>query len=53
MSSKMWSIGIQKQTKMIQHHVPIRSTDQFKQVEVHEKHDRNDINSVDDQRIWL
>ena len=33
MSSKAWSIGIQKQnkTKMIQHHVHIRSTDQFYQ----------------------
>ena len=32
MSSKVWSIGIQKHTKMIQHHVHIRSTDQFNQV---------------------
>ena len=37
MSSKVWSIGIQKHTKMIQHHVLIRSTDQFNQVGVHEK----------------
>ena len=37
MSSKVWSIGIQKHTKMIQHHVHIRSIDQFNQVEVHEK----------------
>ena len=28
MTSKVWSIGIQKHTKMIQHHVHIRSTDQ-------------------------
>ena len=36
MSSKVWSIGLQKYTKIIQHHVPIRSTDQdhFKQVGV-------------------
>ena len=37
MSSKVWSIGIQKHTKMIQHHVHIRSTGQFNQVGVHEK----------------
>ena len=37
MSSKVWSIGIQKHTKMIQHLVHIRSTDQFNQVRVHEK----------------
>ena len=36
MSYKVWSIGIQKGTKMIQHHVHIRSTDQFNQVGVHE-----------------
>ena len=53
MSSKVWSIGIQKHTKMIQHYVHIRSTDQFNQVGVHEKNDRNEINSVDDHRVWL
>ena len=37
MTSKVWSIGIQKHTKMIRHHVHIRSTDQFNQVGVHEK----------------
>ena len=37
MSSKVWSIGIQKHTKMIQHHVHIRSTDQFNQIGMHEK----------------
>ena len=36
MSSKVLSIGIQIHTKMIQHYVHIRSTDQFKQVGVHE-----------------
>ena len=53
MSSKVWSIGIQKHTKMIQHHVHIRSTYQFNQVEVHEKNDRNYINSGDANRVWL
>ena len=53
MSSKVWSIGIQKYTKMIQDHVYIRSTDQFNQVGVHEKNDRNEINSVDDHHCWV
>ena len=53
MSSKVWSVGIQKHTKMIQHHVDIRSTDQFNQVGVHEKNDRNEISSVDEHRVWL
>ena len=52
MSIKVWSIGIQKHTKMIQHHVHIRSTDQFNQVRVN-KNDRNEINSVEDLRVWL
>ena len=34
MSSKVWSIGIPKNTKMFQHHVYIRSTYQFNQVGV-------------------
>ena len=37
MSSKVWSIGIQKHTKMIQHHVHVRSAYQFNQVGVHQK----------------
>ena len=37
MFSQIWSIGIQKHTKIIQHHVHIRSTDHFNQVGVHEK----------------
>ena len=37
MFSKVWSIGIQKHTKNFQHHVHIRSTDQFNQVGLHEK----------------
>ena len=53
MSCKVWSIVIPKHTKMIQHHVHIRSTDQFNQVGVHEKNDRIEINSVDDHRVWL
>ena len=52
MSSKVKSIVIQKHTNMIQHHVHIRSTDQFNQVGVHEKkNDRNKINSVDDHHV--
>ena len=53
MSCKVRSIGIQKHTKMIQHHVLIRSTDQFNQVGAHENNDRNEINSGDDHRVWL
>ena len=52
-SSKVWSIEIQKHTKMSQHHVHIRSTDQFNQVGVHENNDRNEINSVDDHCVRL
>ena len=52
MSSKV-SIGFRKHTKIIQHLVHIRFTDQFKQVGVREKNDRNEINSVDDHRVWL
>ena len=53
MSSKVWSVGYQKHTKMIQHHVHNGPTDQFKQVGVCEKNDGNEINSVDDHNIWL
>ena len=54
MSSKVWDIWIQKHTKMIQHHVYIRSIDQFNQVGVHEKkNDRYEINSLNDHRVWL
>ena len=53
MSSKVWSNGIQKHTKIIQHNVHIRSTNQFNQVGMHEKNDRNEINSVDDHYVWL
>ena len=34
---QVWSIELQKLTKMIENHVHIRSTDHFKQVGVHEK----------------
>ena len=30
---------------MVEYHVHVRSTDQFKQFRVHEKNDRNEINS--------
>ena len=38
-------------SKMIQHQVHIRSTDQFNKVGVNEKNDRNEINSVDDHPV--
>ena len=50
-SSKVWSIGIQKHTKMIYDLVHIRSTDQFNQVGVHEENDKNEVNSVKDHRV--
>ena len=53
MYSKVCSIGIQKNTKMIQQHVHIRSTDQFSQVGVHGKNDRNEIHIVDAYHVWL
>ena len=53
MSSKICSIKIQKHTKMIQHHVHIRSTDQFNQVGCMKIIDRHEINSVNDHRVWL
>ena len=53
MSSEVWSIVLQKHSKIIQHHVHIRSTDQFKQVGVREKIERNKTNSVNDHRFWL
>ena len=34
---QVWSIGLQKRTKMIGNHVHIRSTDHFKQVGVRGK----------------
>ena len=49
---QVWSIGLQKLTKMIENHVHIRSTDHFKQVGVHGKM-TNEINSVDDRCVWL
>ena len=49
---QVWSIGLQKLTKMIENHVHIRSTDHFKQEGVHGKK-TNEINSVDDRCVWL
>ena len=49
---QIWSIGLQKLTKLIENHVHIRSTDHFKQVGVHGKM-TNEINSVDDRCVWL
>ena len=47
MSSKVWSLEfISKHEKMVEYHVHVRSTDQFKQVGVREKNDRNEINNV-------
>ena len=48
MSSKVWSFGIQKHTKLIQHHVHNRSTDQFNQVGVHEKK-KTEMRSI----VWM
>ena len=45
MSSQVGSFGLSKHEKMVIHHVHVRSTDQFKQVGVPEKNDRNEINS--------
>ena len=49
---QVWSIGLNKLTKMIENHVYIRSTDHFKQVGVHGKM-TNEIKSVDGRYIWL
>ena len=38
--------GLSKHEKMVEYHVHVRSTDQFKHVGVREKNDRNEINSV-------
>ena len=48
---QVWSIGLQKLTKMTGNH--FRSTDHFKQVGVHGKNDRKYFNGVDDQCVWL
>ena len=53
MSSKVWSIGIQRHTKMNQHHVHIRSIDQYNQVGCMKINDRNEIKSVDAHHVWL
>ena len=53
MAIQVWSVWLQKHTKMIVNHVHIRYTDHFKQVGVREKKDRNEIYSVDDHCVWL
>ena len=53
MSSKVWSMGIQKLIKIIQYHVHIRPTNQFNQVGVHVKNDRNEINSGGSLRLTI
>ena len=45
MPSKVWSIGIQKHTKMIQIHRSVQSGRGAW------KNDRNETNSVDDHRV--
>ena len=47
MSSKVWCIGFSKHENIIEYHVSIRSTDQFKQIRVREKNDRNEIKSLE------
>ena len=47
MSSKVWGIRLSKHEKMIKYHVHIRSKDQFKQIGVREKNDRNEIKSLE------
>ena len=49
---QVWSIGLQKLTKIIENHVHIRSTDHFKQFGVYGKI-TNEINSVDNRCVWL
>ena len=53
MSCKVWSIGLSKHEKMIQYHVHIRSTDQFKQFGVREKKMTEMWSLVEDHRVWL
>ena len=44
---QVWSIGLQKRTKMIGNHVYVKTGMGAW------KNDRNEINSVDDQCVWL
>ena len=48
----VWSIGLQKLTKMIENHVHIRSTDHLNRLGCIKKM-TNEINSVDDRCVWL
>ena len=52
MSIQVWSIGLQKHTKIIEIHVHIRSTDHFKQIGVRGKMS-NEINNMDDHCVWF
>ena len=47
MSIQVWSIWLQKLTKMFENHVHIRSTDHFKQVGV--RGEMTDMKSI----IWM
>ena len=49
---RVWSIGLQKLTKIIENRVHIRSIDHFKKVGVHGRM-TNEISSVDDRCVWL
>ena len=49
---QVWNIGLQKRTKMIENHVHIRSAIILNRLGAL-KNDRNEINSMDDQCIWL
>ena len=53
MSSEVYSIQLSKHEKMIEYDVQIRSTEHFKQVGVHEKNDRNEINTGGSPRVTM
>ena len=48
---KFWVIKTRE--KMLEYHVHVTSTDQFKQVGVREKNDRNEINSVGSAHLTM
>ena len=53
MSSKVGSFGLSIHEKMVEYHAHVRSTDQFKQVGVREKNDRNEINGGGSPRLTM
>ena len=53
MSSKVWSIGIQKHKNNDSASCSYQIHRSVQSGRVHEKNDRNEINSVDDHRVWL